>query len=252
MSVIVTSPPPAKDFSYASGERQTATELSKIRLDHSSRYKLAVIVSQEHWRARAEPLQILDLFCGNGYGSCMLARDLNAFVLGVDGCHDAIRVASIHYNTPRTTFSAKLFPFDLPLATYDLVTCFESIEHVPDPDALFAALAGSLKPGGVLIVSTPNERVMPLSINRGWFRHHIRHFTDADVASLARKHGNLQLAGRFGQRVYDLAADGRVIAVDPRLDMVPQADCEDAHFFVHLYQKPFAAEPAGQPGSAAV
>lgn len=226
-----------KDFSYQSGERQTATVLSSIRLDHSSRYKLAAAIASRHWNGRSEEAQVLDLFCGNGYGSQILANELKAYVTGIDGCKEAIAVASEHYSTPRTTFAMRRFPFELPSTQYDLITCFESLEHVEDPEHLFSLLAASLKPGGILFVSTPNEASIPFALNATWFRHHVKHFRDEEMLAMAAKQGDLRFAGRFGQKVYKTDSAGRVTGIGPVDEMLPSTNCSDAHVVIHLYHR---------------
>lgn len=240
--------PETKDFSYDSGERQTATRFEEIRADHATRYLLAVAVLKAHFTKAVEPLRGLDLFCGNGYGTWLASKELNAHVLGIDGSAGAVAVANEHFSTARTIFTAKCFPFDLPAGAYDFITCFESIEHVTAPDALFAALARALKPGGVLFVSTPNEAVMPLALNAAWFRHHVRHFREQELVALARRQaGGLNYVGQFGQKVYRLDR-GRVVGIDESLDMAPVADCRDPHFFIQLFMK--TRGPGAKAGAA--
>lgn len=228
--------PETKDFSYDSGERQTATCFEDIRRDHANRYRLATHIVKAHFAGAVGPLRGLDLFCGNGYGTWLASHELGAHLLGIDGSADAIAIANEHFSTDRTLFTAKCFPFDLPANTYDFITCFESIEHVEQPEALFAALAKSLKPGGVLFVSTPNEATMPLAANATWFRHHVRHFREQELIALARRQGDVGYVGQFGQKVYRIER-GRVVAIDETLDMAPVADGRDPHFFIQLFMK---------------
>lgn len=240
------SPAPAsKDFSYTSGERQVATRFEDIRRDHASRYALATQILKQHFGG-SPGRRGLDAFCGNGYGTWLAAKELNAEMLGIDGSDEAIQAARQHFNTPRTSYATKCFPFDVPAQAYDFVTCFESIEHVDQPEVFFHALADSLKPGGVLFVSTPNEATMPFARNAAWFKHHCRHFRREEMIALAEARTDLQFAGEFGQKVYRIDAAGRVLGVDSALDMLPSAKCDDAHFFIHLYLKKGAApKPAG-------
>jgi len=234
----------SKDYSYESGERQTAIRFEDIRRDHAARYLLATQIMKTHFAGAASPLQGLDLFCGNGYGAWLASRELGAYVLGIDGSAEAIAVAAKHFSTSRTIFSSKCFPFDLPAAAYDFILCFESIEHVADPEALFAALARSLRPGGVLFVSTPNESTMPLALNAQWFRHHIRHFHEHELVDFARRQGGVKYVGQFGQKVYRVDG-GRVTGLDDTLDMLPLTNCRDPHFFIQLFMK------TGGPGAKA-
>jgi predicted SAM-dependent methyltransferase len=241
------SPAPTKDFSYASGERQTAIRIQEIRPDHTSRYRLSIAILEQHLARASHPLVGLDLFCGNGYGTWLASNVLGAHLLGVDGSEEAIRVANRHYATPRTVYAHKCYPFDLPGETYDFITCFESIEHVQEPEALFGTLVHSLNPGGVLFVSTPNEAAMPLALNLKWFRHHLRHFTDADMIALAASRPEIAHVAQFGQKVYCVDQHGKVISVDESLDMLPTVNCNGAHFFIHLYLK---KGPQREPGDS--
>ncbi len=235
----------AKDFSYESGERQTAVRFDDIRRDHSARYLLATRILKKHFANLGRPLAGLDLFCGNGYGTWLAAKELGAHTLGIDGSPEAIAIADRHFSTQHTNFSVKRFPFQLPSDSFDFILCFESIEHVSAPEELFAMLARSLKPGGVLFVSTPNETTMPLALNARWFRHHVRHFRERELVDLASRGGEVRYVGQFGQKVYRLES-GRVVGLDEGLDMLPVQNCQDAHFFVQLFLKPGVRE-AGFP-----
>lgn len=228
---------PTKDFSYTSGERQTATHIEGIRHDHSSRYELAAAILQQHFGARPN-LVGLDAFCGNGYGSCLAATKLGAQMLGIDGSAEAIAVANEYYSSERTLFAAKRFPFTLPHATFDFVLCFESIEHVADAKRFFGVLAASLRSGGVMFVSTPNEEIMPYLVNRQRFKHHVRHFRRDELAAMASQVSDLKLVGEFGQRVYKVDDAGFVSGLDESLDQVPEPSRDDAHFFIQLFVKP--------------
>jgi methylase of polypeptide subunit release factors len=81
---------PYKDFSYESGERQTAINIKGIRKDHYSRYVYAIEYLQQH-AGDLSNARIGDIFCGNGYGTWMIATSINAKkVIGIDGSKDAI------------------------------------------------------------------------------------------------------------------------------------------------------------------
>lgn len=178
----------------------------------------------------------LDLFCGNGYGTWLAASELKAHVTGIDGSNEAIDIANKHFSTAHTLYSSKCFPFELPRNSYDFIICYESIEHVSAPEALFTVLAQSLKPGGVLFVSTPNEATMPLALNAEWFRHHVKHFRESELIALAKQQTMLRFAGQFGQKVY-LLDQGRVVGLDASADMMPKTDCRSPHFFIQIFMK---------------
>jgi SAM-dependent methyltransferase len=100
--------------------------------------------------------RVLDLGCGAGYGTARLAQTASSTV-GVDLAPEAIDYAVSHY--PSAEFlqcSAAAVP--LPPDSFDLITAFEVIEHLPDWRALLAEARRLLLPNGLLIVSTPNQR----------------------------------------------------------------------------------------------
>jgi 2-polyprenyl-3-methyl-5-hydroxy-6-metoxy-1,4-benzoquinol methylase len=103
------------------------------------------------------------VFCGNGYGSYMAARAGHS-LLAIDASPEAVSVANAHYQEPGLFFCQKEWPFALPRACFDFCFCLESVEHVVDGSALVAAVVDSLRPGGLLILSTPNENLMPLCL----------------------------------------------------------------------------------------
>jgi len=226
-----------KDFSYSSGERQTATDIHGIRPDHSSRYEMAEAILHNNIKNIHRPLVGLDVFCGNGYGSWLLSKTLNAFVTGIDGSNEAIQMADAHYSTGKTLFSQKFFPFELPSSSFDFITCFESIEHVKDPKAMFETLADALRGGGLLFVSTPNEDALPFSVNAAWFQFHVQHFNQNDIAELTKSRPAMTHAARFGQNVYRTDASKRVLGVDNALDMRPTKEWENAQFIIHVFTK---------------
>ena len=113
---------------------------------------------------------VADLACGTGFGVRYLAEQGKAAnVTGVDLCEQAIQYANAKHCVQACSFvAADATDTSLPPESFDVVTSFETIEHVDDDGALIAEFARILKPGGMLICSTPNQ--WPLEIAP----HHVR------------------------------------------------------------------------------
>ena len=106
-------------------------------------------------------VQALDVGCGGGILADSMARK-GAQVLGIDLSTKALRVAQLHAmeaQTPNVHYreiSAEALATESP-ASFDLVTCMEMLEHVPDPASVVRACARMVKPGGWVFFSTLNR-----------------------------------------------------------------------------------------------
>lgn len=99
----------------------------------------------------------LDVGCGAGLLAEPLAR-LGARVTGVDAAPENVAAARAHAQGSGLAIDYHAGELAaLGLAGFDLVTCMEVIEHVADKPAFAAALAATLAPGGLLVLSTPNR-----------------------------------------------------------------------------------------------
>ena len=104
---------------------------------------------------------VLDVGCGGGILADAMARK-GAQVLGIDLATKALKVAQLHAleaETPQVTYrevSAEQLAQEQP-AHYDVVTCMEMLEHVPDPASVVQACAALVKPGGWVFFSTLNR-----------------------------------------------------------------------------------------------
>jgi len=105
--------------------------------------------------------QVCDVGCGGGILSESMARE-GAHVLGIDLAQAVLDVAALHALESGITvdyraIAAEDLAIERP-AAFDLVTCMEMLEHVPDPAAILGALAKLVKPGGDIVVSTLNRK----------------------------------------------------------------------------------------------
>jgi 2-polyprenyl-6-hydroxyphenyl methylase / 3-demethylubiquinone-9 3-methyltransferase len=103
---------------------------------------------------------VLDVGCGGGIlAEAMAAR--GADVLGIDLGDKALGVAKLHKLESGTPVeyrlvAAEVLAREMP-AAFDVVTCMEMLEHVPDPGSIIAACAALARPGGFIVFSTINR-----------------------------------------------------------------------------------------------
>ena len=116
------------------------------------------------WIQSLAPLQgreVLDVGCGGGILSDAMAR-AGATTLGIDLASKSLKVAQLHAleaQTPNVRYrevSVEDLARERP-ASFDVVTCMEMLEHVPDPAASVRAGAELVKPGGWVFFSTLNR-----------------------------------------------------------------------------------------------
>ena len=116
------------------------------------------------WITGLVPLEgkrVLDVGCGGGILADSMARR-GAEVLGIDLATKALKVAQLHALEAETQgviyreISAEALAAEQP-GSFDVVTCMEMLEHVPDPSSIVKACAGLVKPGGYVFFSTINR-----------------------------------------------------------------------------------------------
>ncbi|MGI4943944.1 MAG: class I SAM-dependent methyltransferase [Janthinobacterium lividum] len=190
-----------KNFALGSGERQVAGEIANIRADHRARYAGAALWLNQHVPDIRRACG-LDVFCGNGYGSRMLADLTGARMLGVDGSFEAVGQAQRQFGSHRVVYGQAFFPFSLTEGLFGFATCLESAEHVADPHGLLQQLSQATE--GPLVVSVPLEEQMPFEVNKVHFKHHTRHFTVGEIRDLLAAVGRPVIAACWGQRAYNL------------------------------------------------
>jgi 2-polyprenyl-6-hydroxyphenyl methylase / 3-demethylubiquinone-9 3-methyltransferase len=139
----------------ATGEFKPLHAINPLRLD---------------WIDQLVPLkgkQVLDVGCGGGILADSMARK-GATVLGIDLAGKALKVAQLHAIEAETQGVSyrEVSAEDLALErsrqepqpeTYDVVTCMEMLEHVPDPSSVVRACSALVKPGGWVFFSTINR-----------------------------------------------------------------------------------------------
>jgi 2-polyprenyl-6-hydroxyphenyl methylase / 3-demethylubiquinone-9 3-methyltransferase len=113
-------------------------------------------------RARLPGSRVLDVGCGGGLLAEALAR-AGATVTAIDLAPGMIEVARLHAREQQLEIDYRIAAAEELAGNaaerFDIVTCMEMLEHVPEPAATVATLAQLLRPGGALFVSTINRNL---------------------------------------------------------------------------------------------
>jgi 2-polyprenyl-3-methyl-5-hydroxy-6-metoxy-1,4-benzoquinol methylase len=105
--------------------------------------------------ARVAGLRVLDMACGEGYGSEVLSRSA-ADVVGVDANPEAFEHAQLRYVRENLRFERGMVEHFGAAAEFDGVVFLQTIEHILDPVGVLQHFKRLLRPGGVAYISTPN------------------------------------------------------------------------------------------------
>ena len=133
------------------GEMKPLHDINPLRLDFIRQHTDGLVHKQ-----------VLDVGCGAGILSEALAAE-GAAVTGIDLAEESIEVARLHLyesslQVDYHTVSVEQFAQDHG-GCFDVLTCMEMLEHVPDPDSVVRACARLVKPGGKLFFSTINRNL---------------------------------------------------------------------------------------------
>ncbi len=164
-------------FSDRSPERfvPELMEGEMIEAQHVGRYLWA--------SSAADGRRVLDAGCGVAYGSTMLAEAGARSVVGVDLAEDVLETvrARVPPSVRLETADLRDLPFEDDF--FDLVVCFEVIEHITDQQDVVRELARVLSPEGLLLTSTPNR-----AVSAGDNPHHLRELLPEELESLLGEH----------------------------------------------------------------
>lgn len=126
----------------------------EIYLEHITRYKFAT----QFVKGKI----VLDIACGSGYGTKILADNGAEFVYGIDVSKETIEYCKRKYNYSNVDFKVgNVKEIFLPENSVDVIISFETLEHVDSntQQIFMKEIKRILRPGGVLVISTPNASI---------------------------------------------------------------------------------------------
>ena len=166
------------------------------------------LVVYEWIAARAHGRRVVDLACGEGYGSAVLGSTADS-VVGVDANPDAFEHAQLKYTGANVRFERNML--ELWTGDVDCVVFLQTIEHVQDPDAVMAHVRELIGPAGVAYVSTPNVLTLaPKGAERSGNPWHVREYRAAEYRALCERHfASVDLLGLFHARAPARSTSGR-------------------------------------------
>jgi SAM-dependent methyltransferase len=161
------------------GERYMPEVAGGIKYEHLHRYLFC--------RAYVKDKVVLDIASGEGYGSRHLAEGA-ARVFGVDIDAEAVAHAGRKYAKDNLSFhvgSCETIPLED--ASVDVVVSFETIEHHDKHQEMMSEIKRVLKPGGVLIISSPNKYVHQ-DINKSINPYHVKELYEDEFKALMKSY----------------------------------------------------------------
>jgi 2-polyprenyl-3-methyl-5-hydroxy-6-metoxy-1,4-benzoquinol methylase len=209
------------------------------------------LVVYEWIAARTAGLRVVDLACGEGYGSEVLSRSA-ASVVGVDANPEAHEHARRRYERGNLHFERDLVETYGDEGCCDAVVFLQTIEHVHDPVAVLEHFRSILAPDGVAFVSTPNVLTLaPPGAEKSDNPWHLKEYRSAEFRELCESaFGSVELQGVFHARklrAHELALALGWDRVHPRLRLT-QAFYD--RFTPAISASDFALRTATQAGGA--
>ena len=148
---------------------------------------------------RCRGLDVVDLACGEGYGTDVLARAAHS-VVGVDANPEAHEHARLKYTRPGVRFVRDLIEsYDEPA---DAVVFLQTIEHVQNPGEILDHVRSLLRPGGTAYVSTPNVLTLAPDGKKSGNPWHVKEYRAEEFRELCEgSFEHVELLGLFHARV---------------------------------------------------
>lgn len=157
------------------GERLETFVLNETMVEHLHRYSIVMSLVRNK--------QVLDIACGEGYGSKLMSS-VAEHVTGVDIDKNVIDHAKQKYQSNNLIFiEGQADKIPLGVDSVDIVVSFETIEHHDKHDEMLIEIKRVLKPGGLLIMSSPEKKT-----DKSFNPYHIKELTRAEFKTLIGKY----------------------------------------------------------------
>lgn len=157
------------------------------RPDHWARYEFAA--------RRLIQGKILDVACGCGYGTAYLRENFHDGIVGIDISKEAIQHAQKYYPHAGIFHEVSDPPWEFEDSSFTSVVSLETLEHVARPEQFLLEIYRILKPGGVLILSTPVNYGKPGKSDN---IYHLREYMWAELEEMIKKSG-YHVTGHWSQ-----------------------------------------------------
>ncbi|HEX7610788.1 MAG TPA: class I SAM-dependent methyltransferase [Solirubrobacteraceae bacterium] len=157
------------------------------------------LVVYEWIARRVGAVRVIDMACGEGYGSAVLARTA-ASVVGVDANPEAHEHARLRYREPNLRFARELV--DTFSEEADAVVFLQTIEHLEEPGAVLDHFRSLVGEAGTVFVSTPNVLTLaPKGAPRSDNPWHVHEYRREEFEQLCREHfASVEIFGLFHAR----------------------------------------------------
>lgn len=165
---------------FDDGERMLPTRGDEISFVFS-RHKFAYQFAQNYVSGKT----VIDVGCGSGYGSMLLAKKAES-VLGLDYHAAAIEYCRQNYHAAHLRFKQKDASTIDAENEFDAAVCFQAIEHFHNPGHFLNQLKKVVKPGGTILISTPNVKKSLKGSLKNPF--HVNEMNYQQFNSLLQKH----------------------------------------------------------------
>ncbi|MCR4847948.1 MAG: methyltransferase domain-containing protein [Bacteroidales bacterium] len=168
-------------------------------------------------------MKVLEIGCGDGYGASFLA-DSEAEVTAVDIDSRSINYAKHKYEKSNLTFRV-YDGYSMPFKEqqFDMVLSFQVIEHVSDLNVYFRSILQMLKPGGIVLITTPNRTYRLSEGQKPWNPFHLTEYNESSMKSVA----NLYLPH---YHIYSITSNQEVLSIEKERCRSMRDDYDETEF----------------------